>query len=146
MVEHHEGEAVQVPCSECHYESEWLGYYDHELIYGWPGLLAYDRYDWWYDYYRRPWWYRDYWYDDPYYHCSESTPSGEGISSWRKRPTGREGPGPVIPGGTVYPGGPGGGSGGSSPAAPSSGSSASPSTKKQNNPEPSHRKKKPRSR
>ncbi len=130
-----EDEDVAVPCGDCHYESEWLGYYDHPLIYGWGGYYAYDS---WYDYYRRPWWFDDYWYGG--YHSGGSYPTVGGQSSWEKRDLRRgdtsETSSPVIyPGTSRPPGGTG------SSAAPSSGSQE---TKEKKQAEPTHRKKEPR--
>ncbi|MFH1679638.1 MAG: hypothetical protein ABIH26_03230 [Candidatus Eisenbacteria bacterium] len=141
MTETIEGETERVPCADCHYESEWFGYYDHQLIYGWPGLLSYDRSDWWFDYYRRPWWWDGYWYDDSW-HVSGSGPAGSDQSSWRKRALRRGEPsGDPAPAG-VYPGGAAQGSGGTAPASPPSDSGGG--EKKPSEPEPAHRKKTPR--
>lgn len=128
-----------IPCGECHYESEWFGAYDHPLIWGWPGMVAYDGYTWWDDYYRRPWWYEDYWTD--YGRYDESAPTGSGRSVWDKRGL-RRGESPSdAPSGGVYPGAP---PGGTNPGTPTSPSSESSDPKKTNEPEETHRKKKPR--
>ncbi len=142
ITEQIENDDVQVPCGECHLESEWLGYYDHDLIYGWPGLVAYDGYDWWYDYYRKPWWYDSYWYDD-FGRYSDAHPGGPGDPSWQKRALRRGESASDAPSGGLFPGAHRGESGGSSSASPSSGSSGTSSEKKKD-PEPTHRKKTPR--
>ncbi len=137
-----EGETSEVPCSDCHYESEWFGAYDHQLIYGWPGLLGYDRSDWWFDYYRRPWWQGPYGYGDDW-HFSGGGPEGSEDSSWKKRALRRgETEGEPAPTG-VHPGGAAQGASGATPASPSSGSSGG-EEKKASEPEPAHRKKTPR--
>lgn len=135
----------EAACSECHYESEWLGFFDHELIYGWPGLLAVDRNDWWFDYYRRPWWWDGTWYDDSAGGSAGGSAGAEdGESSWRKRIMRRaDDPAPQAAPSGVFPGG---------AASPATGSAAtgSPSAdsgsgeKKTSEPESAHRKKDPR--
>lgn len=95
-------------CGECHVESEWLGYFDHPLIYGSAGYYGYD---WWYDYYQRPWWFDDYWYGDG---GGSGAPGEGGRLSWTKRPDRRgdelypstETSGPQLSPGTVPSSGP----------------------------------------
>ncbi len=72
------GSVGDAACADCHYESEWLGLFDHPLVYGSSGYYAYD---WWYDYYQRPWWYDDYWY----YEDGGADGLTGGPSSWSKR-------------------------------------------------------------
>lgn len=135
----HDGGAEDIPCSSCHYESESLGYFDHQLIWGWPGLAAYDGYRWWDDYYQRPWWYENYWSD--YGRYSESDGAGTGRSTWDRRDL-RRGESPSDPpSGGVYPGAPSPPPATGTTASPSSGSTES---KTAPEPEPTHGKKDPR--
>jgi hypothetical protein len=140
LTEDIEGADVRVPCSECHNESEWFGAFDHQLIYGWPGLLGYDSHDWWFDYYRRPWWWDGAWTGGTWYHSGSGT-TADGESSWRKKAMGRDDPsGGVAPSG-VFPAGAAPSTGGSAPASPPTEPGGS--EKKPNAPEPANRKKSP---
>lgn len=130
-----------VSCGECHYESEWLGYYEHSLIWGYP---VYDGRDSWYDYYQKPWWYDGYWYDG-HHHYTETGSTSGGRSWWEKR-TFRRGDDSFSSGtGGVFPGS----SRPKTPADTNTGS-ASPSSdtstkeKAKPAPQPAHGKKKPR--
>jgi len=130
-------------CGACHLESEWFGYYDHDLIYGAPGYLAYQGYGWWTDSYARPWWQDESWYGDGYGHYGDASSSGLGRSSWRKRAM-RRGESPDESSGSViYPGSKGGGSVGSATGAPSSGAGST-AVEKKKEPEPPNKKKKTR--
>ncbi len=122
-------------CADCHYTSEWLGYFDQPLIYGTAGYYAYD---WWYDYYQRPWWFDDYWYDGGGTSPGES--GARGTSSWTQRRL-RRGEKPAAPSGASGPSLSTGGSSGVS--AGSSGQSGSPAdSKEKEGPHPSYGKKK----
>ncbi|NNE09711.1 MAG: hypothetical protein HKN20_14215 [Gemmatimonadetes bacterium] len=80
-------------CNDCHFESEWLGYFDHPLIYGFGGYATHER---WYDFYDRPWWYDNYWDHDDGQGGTPGSPFPEGAaSSWTRRPRVR-GEAPVI--------------------------------------------------
>lgn len=124
-------------CGECHVESEWLGYFDHSLIYGSAGYYSYD---WWYDYYQRPWWFDEYWYDGG---GSSVGDGGErGRSSWTKRSVRRgEGqPSTPVTGPQISPGTTGSSSG---PAIGAAGSnSQSTQQNREKTPAPSYGKKK----
>lgn len=77
-------EAAGSVCSDCHFESEWLGYFDHPLIFGFGGYSTHER---WYDFYDRPWWYDSYWDEGAGYGGSTASPFPEGAaSSWTRRP------------------------------------------------------------
>ncbi len=81
-------------CSDCHFESEWLGYFDHPLIYGFGGYATHER---WYDYYDRPWWYDSYWDHDSGSGGTPGSPFPEGAaSSWTRRPRVRGEAPPVV--------------------------------------------------
>ncbi|MBN1825891.1 MAG: hypothetical protein JW958_06455 [Candidatus Eisenbacteria bacterium] len=130
----HEGDAEMTsPCSECHYESEWLGYYDHPLVWGYP---AYSGYTWWNDYYGRPWWYDNYWYEEG----SSSGGSSGGRSWWERRTQERERTDESGNYG-IYPGAQAPSSSGAASGSPSSPSS---NTEKKKAPESSTKKKKTR--
>ncbi len=121
-------------CSNCHYDSEWLGYYDHPLIYGSAG---YYMYDWWYDYYQRPWWYD---YDTMGEGFDGAGSSGTGRSTWTQRSL-RRGEQQEVNTTTTGPKLSPGGSGGA--AIGSSGQGTSPSEPKADKPPaPSYGKKK----
>ncbi len=122
-------------CSECHYDSEWLGFYDHPLIYG---VAGYYSYDWWYDYYQRPWWFDDLWYGD----TGSGSEGGRGQSSWTQRSL-RRGESRGAPTNTSGPKLSPTGSGTSSgPSIGASGQSSKPEEKKEKAPAPSYGKKK----
>ena len=121
-------------CSDCHFESEWLGYYDHPLIWDYP---AYSNNAWWGDYYGRPWWYDEHWFDGSY----SSGGSTGGRSWWERRSTERERT-DDAPDYGLYPGARAPRTGGSASGSPSG--SSSQSQTKQKAPESSKKKKKPR--
>lgn len=124
-------------CSDCHYESEWLGYFDHPLIYGSAGYYSYD---WWYDYYQRPWWFDDQWYEGG--SGSDGAGAGRGQSSWTQRPLRRgeeQLPSTTTAGPQLSPAGAGASSG---PAIGASGQSSKPVKEIEKTPAPSYGKKK----